>query len=51
MLDICTEMDWIICLEWKDATSIDGNDNYQPSKIITSVGSDNGFSGGQGAVA
>lgn len=28
MLDIYTDMVWIMCKEWKDATLVDGNENY-----------------------
>ncbi len=32
MLYIYTEMDWVMCWEWKDATSFDGNDNYRTTE-------------------
>lgn len=31
-LDIYTEMDSVICQEWKDVTLLDGNKNGQPTE-------------------
>lgn len=32
MLDIYTDMDWVMSEERKDATSFDGNENDQPTE-------------------
>lgn len=31
MLDIYTDMDWVMCSEWEDATSFDVNENDLPT--------------------
>lgn len=32
MLNIYTNMNWVMCLEWKDAASCDGNENCEPTE-------------------